>query len=161
METRQAARNQDEERKHTAVAPQPPPPRQSCRKTGRDDEPTRPTRRRTRRETKRADERQAGHRPHAPHGRDENAIAPPAANPTGKQTDGTPQRKHHEPAIDIGPAHRIESSKQDANAPRPTPRLSFRRAGRRKDRQAIDEMTKARRNETSREERERATTDTA
>lgn len=56
METRQAARNQDEERKHAAVAPQPPTPRPSCRKTGRETgEMNRPDRRDDERDERRGE----------------------------------------------------------------------------------------------------------
>lgn len=85
METRQAARNQDEERKHAAVAPQPPTPRPSCRKTGRDagTDPTDGMINEERDETSRQASRTSQHVPH-----DEMRISPllTAAEPT-KQAD--------------------------------------------------------------------------
>lgn len=76
---------------------------------------------------------------HIPHGRDENAIAP-AADPTGKQTEGTSQRKRHEPAIEISEARRTEPSKQDANAPRLTPSPTVSKSGETTGETMTDEM---------------------
>ena len=86
METRQSARNQDEERKHAATAPQPPasPPivsQDGARDAGAD--PTDETIDETMNETSRQASRTSQHVPH-----DEMRISPllTAAEPT-KQAD--------------------------------------------------------------------------
>lgn len=75
-------------------------------------------------------------------------FSPPAAEPTGKQTEETPQRKRHRPAIDIGTDRMTEIKQlENADTPRPTPRQPCRGAGRRTGETITDEMRRQRRDE--------------
>lgn len=68
---------------------------------------------------------------------------PPAAETTGKQTEGTSQRKQHEPVIDISNQHKPHGKTKQAestDAPRLTPRPTVSKSGEEIGETMADEM---------------------
>ena len=138
---KQARRNEtggSEIRTRNDSTPQPQrirhPPRPSCRKTGREAK-NRPDRRDDRRGERR-DEPTGGKQGHrnTPHtDKMRTPSPPPAAETTGKQTEGTPRPPKSGMSRLSTSAQTAgqEPSKQDTDTPRLTPRQPCRRTGRR------------------------------